>query len=259
MTLDTDTKVQVINNLTSSSTTAALSANQGRLLNSSVSNGKTQVANAITDKGVAASGSDSFATLANKIRNLPTMTAIEEAWCATMDNYFWIPEIGMCWRDITLTISPDPYINGTKFTSENLQVDSSVINGPYNRMVISNGNYPDFCTIELDPPSEKGTDALSSTMTFRVSDGGYDSYFTSRSVSTSFNNSRKELSYTFYVTEYNGKNTGNSNRATLTIGFAGLEVPVSYWTRTPEAGNDEYKIGSMLGNMDDYNFTAVLR
>ena len=62
----------VINNLTSSSTTAALSANQGRLLNQSVSNGKTQVANAITGKGVAASGSDSFATLANKINQIVT-------------------------------------------------------------------------------------------------------------------------------------------------------------------------------------------
>ena len=67
LTLDTDTRVSVINNLTSTSTTAALSANQGRLLNQSVSNGKNQVANAITDKGVAASGSDSFATLASKI------------------------------------------------------------------------------------------------------------------------------------------------------------------------------------------------
>ena len=57
----------VINSLTSSSTTAALSANQGRLLNQSVSNGKQQVANAITGKGVAASGSDSFATLASRI------------------------------------------------------------------------------------------------------------------------------------------------------------------------------------------------
>ena len=37
MTLDTDTKVQVINNLTSSSTTAALSANQGRILNDKIS------------------------------------------------------------------------------------------------------------------------------------------------------------------------------------------------------------------------------
>ena len=75
MTLDTDTKVQVINNLTSSSTTAALSANQGRLLNQSVSNGKTQVANAITGKGVAASGSDSFATLASKISHIKSLSS----------------------------------------------------------------------------------------------------------------------------------------------------------------------------------------
>ena len=44
--------------------------NQVNSLNSSVSNGKTQVANAITGKGVSASGSDSFATLANKISQI---------------------------------------------------------------------------------------------------------------------------------------------------------------------------------------------
>lgn len=71
-----DYSVSVVDNLTSSSTTAALSANQGRLLNSSVSNGKTQVANAITGKGVAASGSDSFATLANKISQISAMSSI---------------------------------------------------------------------------------------------------------------------------------------------------------------------------------------
>ena len=37
MTLDTDTKVQVINNLTSSSTTAALSAAQGKILSDRIS------------------------------------------------------------------------------------------------------------------------------------------------------------------------------------------------------------------------------
>ena len=39
-------------------------------LKSSVSNGKTQVANAITGKGVSASGNDTFATLANKINQI---------------------------------------------------------------------------------------------------------------------------------------------------------------------------------------------
>ena len=72
--------VSIINNLTSSSTSAALSANQGRLLNqkiaeledlkTSVSNGKTLLANAITDKGVATSSSDTFATMAANIAKL---------------------------------------------------------------------------------------------------------------------------------------------------------------------------------------------
>ena len=43
-------------------------------LKSSVSSGKTQVANAITGKGVSASGNDSFATLASKINQIPTET-----------------------------------------------------------------------------------------------------------------------------------------------------------------------------------------
>ena len=51
--------------------------NQVNSLNSSVSNGKTQVANAITGKGIAASGSDSFATLANKISQISSKDASE--------------------------------------------------------------------------------------------------------------------------------------------------------------------------------------
>ena len=41
-------------------------------LKSSVSSGKTKVANAITGKGVSASQNDSFATLASKINQIPT-------------------------------------------------------------------------------------------------------------------------------------------------------------------------------------------
>ena len=48
-------------------------------LKSFVSNGKQQVANAITDKGVSASGNDSFATLANKISQIQSLTAIDTA------------------------------------------------------------------------------------------------------------------------------------------------------------------------------------
>ena len=49
--------------------------NQVNSLNQSVSNGKNQVANAITGKGVAASGSDSFATLASKISQIKSVPA----------------------------------------------------------------------------------------------------------------------------------------------------------------------------------------
>ena len=43
-----------------------------RNLFTSVSNGKNQIASAITDKGVSASGSESFASLAGKIGQIPT-------------------------------------------------------------------------------------------------------------------------------------------------------------------------------------------
>ena len=48
-------------------------------LKSSVSSGKQQVANAITGKGVSASGNDSFATLASKIASLSTSNSTEQS------------------------------------------------------------------------------------------------------------------------------------------------------------------------------------
>ena len=47
-------------------------------LKSSVSSGKTQVANAIAGKGVSASQNDSFATLASKINQIPTITQTQQ-------------------------------------------------------------------------------------------------------------------------------------------------------------------------------------
>ena len=60
LTLDTDTKVQVINNLTSSSTTSALSANQGRLLNNAISGIKSIKLLQTLSSGSALSFSSSY-------------------------------------------------------------------------------------------------------------------------------------------------------------------------------------------------------
>ena len=69
----------VINSLESASTTDALSAYQGKLLNddlqevfTSVSNGKELIADAITDKGVETSATDTFATMASNILDIPS-------------------------------------------------------------------------------------------------------------------------------------------------------------------------------------------
>lgn len=61
-----------INNLTSTAIDKALSANMGRELFQSVSNGKGLIATAITDKGGSASGSDTLGELATAITNLPS-------------------------------------------------------------------------------------------------------------------------------------------------------------------------------------------
>lgn len=66
------TKEEIVDNLESDDPTKPLSARQGKVLFQSVSNGKNLIAAAITDKGVPATGSDTFTTLANKIRQIET-------------------------------------------------------------------------------------------------------------------------------------------------------------------------------------------
>lgn len=66
-----ETLVAEINNLKSSTET------KYNELFQSVSNGKTKIAGAITDKGVQASASDSFDTLSGKIRQIKTSGAID--------------------------------------------------------------------------------------------------------------------------------------------------------------------------------------
>ncbi|HZK00324.1 MAG TPA: hypothetical protein VFC79_09960, partial [Tissierellaceae bacterium] len=66
----------VIDNLTSTSTTDALSANMGRELFQSVSNGKILIATAITDKGGVADGSDTFNELAAEIGNISSESVL---------------------------------------------------------------------------------------------------------------------------------------------------------------------------------------
>lgn len=66
------TTEDIVDNLESDDPTKPLSARQGKVLFQSVSNGKNLVAAAITDKGVAATGGDTFPILANKIRQIET-------------------------------------------------------------------------------------------------------------------------------------------------------------------------------------------
>lgn len=54
-------------------------------LKASVSNGKIQVANAITGKGVSASGNDSFATLASKIGQIQSRNAFDKQVSSRFD------------------------------------------------------------------------------------------------------------------------------------------------------------------------------
>ena len=64
-------------------------------LKSSVSNGKILIANAITDKGVATSSSDTFATMANNISSIRTGSVNMIQVQANDDGYFTIPALGI--------------------------------------------------------------------------------------------------------------------------------------------------------------------
>lgn len=70
---NTDEKLSsndIVNNLTAGGTNKVLSAEQGKLLFQSVSNGKQLIASAITDKGVQTEAISEFSVMANNIRNI---------------------------------------------------------------------------------------------------------------------------------------------------------------------------------------------
>ena len=62
----------VVNDLTTGGTTKALSAEQGKILFQSVSDGKSKVARAITDMGVTTSATSTYEDLASKIKQIKT-------------------------------------------------------------------------------------------------------------------------------------------------------------------------------------------
>lgn len=68
----------VVDNLESTATDLPLSANQGRLLFQSVSDGKALVASAITDKGVETAPDATFETMAENISNISSGATSEE-------------------------------------------------------------------------------------------------------------------------------------------------------------------------------------
>ena len=89
-TLGGSTKEEIIASVpayTHPSTIQCTAATEINSLKSSVSNGKTQVANAITGKGVSASGNDTFATLASKIGQIDSVTEIEQEILNASKNY----------------------------------------------------------------------------------------------------------------------------------------------------------------------------
>ena len=228
-------------------------------LKTSVSNGKAQIASAITGKGVSTSSSASFSTMASNISRIKTPSAIDEAWMATMDDYYWMPEIGLAWRDITYSISPDPYIAGrANITNDGLNLETSVINGPYSRIQVKYGNYYPLCNVRVVAPTSRGTAWLSSGIALEVSDGYNYGSIDCRISSASVNNSNKTISVRCYIYSYQGTRVTETSYATITLNYSAASMPISYWTREPASGNDEYKVGSMLVNMRDYNYSTTV-
>ena len=117
------------------STIQCNAASEINSLKSSVSSGKQSVANAITGKGVSASQNDSFATLASKISQIQTQTAVADSFinAAYVDDDWSYPYITydeyptsigrIRWYDgssdqITLTVTTNDYGSGPAFWLE---------------------------------------------------------------------------------------------------------------------------------------------
>ena len=115
-------------------------------LKSSVSSGKTQVANAITGKGVSASQNDSFATLASKISRIRTPSSaadkfinaayVDDDWsypyitfdeCTSLIGYHRWRGSSSTWSDpIELVCTANNYGSGPEFW---LEKDENMMNG----------------------------------------------------------------------------------------------------------------------------------
>ena len=69
----------------------------------SVSNGKTSLASAITDKGQSTSPNDSFSTMATKISNIQTSKP-EQSKTATQNGVTIYPDSGMALSSVSVAI-----------------------------------------------------------------------------------------------------------------------------------------------------------
>ena len=76
------------------STIQCSAATEINSLKSSVSSGKTQVANAIAGKGVSASGNDTFATLASKINQIQSTKQVVFTTTADSSGKWYMPAFG---------------------------------------------------------------------------------------------------------------------------------------------------------------------
>ena len=118
-------------------------------LKSSVSSGKTQVANAITGKGVSASGNDTFATLASKIGQIQVgMSKMQSTFFEPLgeDPFYVIDSVES--KSISVSISPTglyfrknnetAYSSRKSFSTENGQNGNGSV-----ACIIDNCNYYD--------------------------------------------------------------------------------------------------------------------
>ena len=81
----------------------------------SVSNGKTSLASAITDKGQSTSPNDSFSTMATKISNIQTSKP-EQSKTATQNGVTIYPDSGMALSSVSVAI---PVYDGSIYTTFN--------------------------------------------------------------------------------------------------------------------------------------------
>ena len=190
----------------------------------SVSSGKTQVANAITGKGVSASGNDTFATLASKIGQIDSIDVVETKYLDTANEFYFALEAQSC-SDIgysdesenvaQLVSGGNINTSSGSFTLPNVYTyGHSIGNNPMGEIYVgrynSNTSPPviPWFTISSIEPTAKGLSTIKNQSTLKINRVNDTRRNVTTIVSASYAKSTKTLSVTIRFNKYYDYSSG---------------------------------------------------